>query len=254
MIKMRFASILFAGFFLISACSQRSKMTDYVRQQDLDVAGYFSDSVTEFVVDVFYEASAVPFTGPLENSENTTWDITDHSFKELFKAHTNRRVIVPHELSEMIMFADRKVTSWDEKQLIALADSLIRPPTATRQTASVIYISGSYLGERTVLGIHFSGYKVAFIFKDNLSLFSGGTSFLRRIEQATVVHELGHVIGLVNNGLPMQVPHEDPEHPHHTTDPDDVMYWDLVGSANRADKLMLFGKKSLADAQGFHKP
>lgn len=238
----------------VSSCGQRSKITDYAKQQDLDVAGYFSDSVTKFSVDVFYESTAEPYTGPIEDSPNNTWDITEQSFAELFKTHTRRQIFVPHQTTEMRTFPERHVQTWDEKQLIALATSITRVPTGSEQIANVIFIKGSYMGESTVLGIHFSGYKVAFIFKDNLKRFSGGTAFLRHIEQATVVHELGHVVGLVNNGLPMVQNHEDAVHPHHSLDSDDIMYWDLIAAVSQIKRLILFGKYSLADAQAFHKP
>tara|TARA_B100000029_G_C17418877_1_gene903538 strand:+ start:187 stop:975 length:789 start_codon:yes stop_codon:yes gene_type:complete len=39
------------------------------------------------------------------------------------------------------------------------------------------------------------------------------------------IHELGHLLGLVDNGLPMQVDHKDPDHGHHDMDPACVMYW-----------------------------
>lgn len=38
-------------------------------------------------------------------------------------------------------------------------------------------------------------------------------------------HEVGHVFGLVNFGLPMVEDHEDPEHEYHDHNPDCVMYW-----------------------------
>lgn len=39
------------------------------------------------------------------------------------------------------------------------------------------------------------------------------------------LHEIGHVLGLVNRGLPMQVDHEDDGHPAHDEDSECVMYW-----------------------------
>lgn len=44
-------------------------------------------------------------------------------------------------------------------------------------------------------------------------------------ELAIWTHESGHVMGLVNYGVPMVEDHEDPEHPHHDRDEDCVMYW-----------------------------
>jgi len=39
------------------------------------------------------------------------------------------------------------------------------------------------------------------------------------------IHELGHLLGLVDNGLTMQEDHSDPDHQHHDIDPNCVMYW-----------------------------
>lgn len=43
--------------------------------------------------------------------------------------------------------------------------------------------------------------------------------------RAVFIHELGHALGLVNNGIPMAEPHEDPDHPGHSSNPNSVMYY-----------------------------
>lgn len=43
--------------------------------------------------------------------------------------------------------------------------------------------------------------------------------------RAVLVHEFGHAMGLVNNGIPMVDPHEDPDHPGHSSNQASVMYW-----------------------------
>lgn len=49
---------------------------------------------------------------------------------------------------------------------------------------------------------------------------------LRPVLLKTVtVHEFGHQLGLVDNGVPMQVPHDDPEHPPHCDNSKCMMYW-----------------------------
>jgi hypothetical protein len=40
---------------------------------------------------------------------------------------------------------------------------------------------------------------------------------------------VGHVIGLVDNGLAMVDDHKDPDHGPHSIDPDCVMYWAYAG-------------------------
>lgn len=44
-------------------------------------------------------------------------------------------------------------------------------------------------------------------------------------------HEIGHVIGLVNTGLPMVADHQDDEHGAHDSNDDCVMYWAYEGEA-----------------------
>jgi hypothetical protein len=44
-------------------------------------------------------------------------------------------------------------------------------------------------------------------------------------------HEVGHVIGLVDNGLPMVAPHRDAEHGAHDESDGCVMYWAYEGQA-----------------------
>ncbi len=40
-----------------------------------------------------------------------------------------------------------------------------------------------------------------------------------------LAHEIGHTLGLVDNGVPMVQDHEDPDHANHTADPECIMYW-----------------------------
>lgn len=53
------------------------------------------------------------------------------------------------------------------------------------------------------------------------------------IEKAAAVHEVGHLLSLVNLGYTSPRDHADPEHPSHSKNPGSVMYWavDNVGVA-----------------------
>lgn len=89
-----------------------------------------------------------------------------------------------------------------------------------------------------VLGVAYSPSSVA-IFKDNIQatrplgpipIFSTSD-----VEKAVLIHELGHILGLVNLGLPMVTSHEMTEDPRpetpgnegrgHSNNKDSVMYW-----------------------------
>jgi hypothetical protein len=50
-----------------------------------------------------------------------------------------------------------------------------------------------------------------------------------RAERAIWLHEVGHLIGLVDNGLPMAAPHKDPDHGAHDSSDACVMYWAYEG-------------------------
>ncbi|MCF8338798.1 MAG: hypothetical protein K9I74_12550 [Bacteroidales bacterium] len=60
------------------------------------------------------------------------------------------------------------------------------------------------------------------------------------LESTVMNHELSHLLGLVNNGTPMQNDHQDEEHGHHCDNEDCLMYWtaetgDIVSSLVGAD-------------------
>ena len=45
------------------------------------------------------------------------------------------------------------------------------------------------------------------------------------VERGVLLHEIGHILGLVNTGLPMVTDHEDPDNSYHDVDSDCIMYW-----------------------------
>jgi hypothetical protein len=52
-----------------------------------------------------------------------------------------------------------------------------------------------------------------------------------RAERAVWMHEVGHVLGLVDNGLSMVAPHKDPDHGAHDVSDQCVMFWAYEGEA-----------------------
>ena len=47
------------------------------------------------------------------------------------------------------------------------------------------------------------------------------------IVRSVLVHEFGHALGLVDNGIAMVNDHEDPEHPGHSSNDQSVMWWQV---------------------------
>jgi hypothetical protein len=120
-------------------------------------------------------------------------------------------------------------------------DDLARLEAAHRDTFSnlatktaamyVLYVPGSSdLDEpqsgSVILGLAYAGSSIGF-FIDNAN--PGRTTLVTRqeIEGTGIVHECGHLLGLVDGGCPMVVDHEDDEHRGHCNVPTCVMFWQV---------------------------
>jgi hypothetical protein len=111
-----------------------------------------------------------------------------------------------------------------------------------RAALYVLWLDGGFerdSGETKTLGAAYRGSSVV-MFKANLRSAAKASALdltkpaLVEVEQSVFVHELGHVLGLVNLGTPMVSPHEDAQHPGHSSNQGSVMYWavetNLIGS------------------------
>lgn len=247
----------------LSGCSNPSTdTTSPTNTQQTIVNSIFSDSKTDFKINVFYEASAAPYVGLIGLSGNQTWDITKSSYTAFFQNHSNRTVTVPTTLGQMTSRPDQGKTTWTSSELIQFANSsAVALNNGTQININVFFVKGNFEGNVNILGIQFTGYPYAFVFKDIVTSTGGDSVSQRYVEQATVVHEIGHAVGLVNNGLSMVANHEDASHSHHTSNTNCIMYWAveskssiLTSIANliTGNQLNLFGAQSLQDGRSYH--
>jgi hypothetical protein len=93
-----------------------------------------------------------------------------------------------------------------------------------------MYPSGKHTNEN-VLGVAVDASTVM-IFVDNIK---ESENLIQRpswenIEASVTVHELGHLLGLVNLVYQSNVDHEDPDHPGHSSNDQSVMYWAIETS------------------------
>jgi hypothetical protein len=87
----------------------------------------------------------------------------------------------------------------------------------------------------------------------------GGVVFDDAVELQVLRHEAGHEFGLVNNGIPMVTAREDPDSPHHSTNPDSVMVPETSlisinlqsGGTRTPLEPRTFAEDDLADLRGF---
>jgi len=93
----------------------------------------------------------------------------------------------------------------------------------------VAFVAGQY-SEGRVLGVAI-GHEQVVIFSQTIenscSTLQIPPCFYSKDEilRAVVVHEFGHILGLVNNGIGMVQDHEDSEHRGHSSNRNSVMYW-----------------------------
>ncbi|MEN0059089.1 MAG: hypothetical protein AAGB31_09655, partial [Bdellovibrio sp.] len=113
-----------------------------------------------------------------------------------------------------------------------------------------------------VIGVSLTGTPIIAIFKDVVQSTSGNPNGAvpKFVEQSTMVHEMGHALGFVNNGVPMVTSHQDTAHGAHTTNSNCVMYWLNEGTSDltqfvlhyiNSGNTVMWGSQVLQDAQAY---
>jgi hypothetical protein len=218
----------------------------------------FAPSTTKVIVEVDYETGSEPYTGTAPMF-GEIWAPTVTNIERLFSG--TRDLTIPTTLSEMAdvgAIDDNEITIAD---VAALADlHRNRYDSSDTKTYWVLFANGYFADtsgpQRSVLGISIGDTIV--MFKDVIASTGqiGNPNTVRFVEQSTLVHELAHAIGLVDNGIPMVVDHKDEEHGAHCTNPDCVEYWLNEGVSDArdfalrrilTDSTILFDDACLAD-------
>jgi hypothetical protein len=124
--------------------------------------------------------------------------------------------------------------AWTFEELDAFARQHARDDSEGPVSIHVLFIDGSYASSEdggTVLGLAW-GQRYIALFQDAIRsgcsgsvLGSLSTEACEIAERNVWAHELGHVIGLVDNGLFPQTDHRDVEHGRHDVSDGCLMYW-----------------------------
>jgi hypothetical protein len=118
--------------------------------------------------------------------------------------------------------------SWTATELRQLADDVAR--TGQGDGTAVIrllFLHGDLGGDDSVLGVAVRG-DVAAIFIDQVRASAGVLGSPAPLEDAVTMHEVGHILGLVD--LVLTTGRGDPEHPGHSRNSGSVMYWAVESS------------------------
>lgn len=203
-------------------------------------ASVFDPSITKVIVEIDYEVGQEPYTGNIIGFGDT-FDPTLTNINRLFA--NKKQLSIPTTTPNM-----QNIGSVDDEQLTA-ADILLLASqhralkdSADTKTYYILFISGFYTDgsgtHKNVLGVSLGGTGVIAMFKEvtrGTQTVTAPPNTGRYVEQSTLIHELAHAIGLVDNGIPMAAPHKDAAHGAHCNNPDCVMYWLNEGASDAAD-------------------
>ena len=98
-----------------------------------------------------------------------------------------------------------------------------RHSTAKEMVLYLQFVDGSS-DRDNALAVAYSASAAA-VFGENIRATATVLVGPAAVERAAVVHEIGHILSLVNLGYTSPRDHEDPDHPKHSTNRDSVMFW-----------------------------
>jgi hypothetical protein len=212
----------------------------------------FATSTTNVIVEIDYEMGQQPYTGNMAGFGDT-FEPTITNIDRVFAG--KKPVTIPTAVTDMEnvgAVSDEEITVADIAALAAQhRDQHDSPGT---KTYWMIFVSGHFADasgvQAQVLGVSIGDTVAMFkdVIKSTGSALSPNTA--RYVEQSTLVHELSHSIGLVDNGVPMVATHKDAAHGAHCNNPDCVMYWLNEGASDASDfalRRLLGGDSILFD-------
>jgi len=114
-------------------------------------------------------------------------------------------------------------------QLRSLEDSYRDAYASDKASEAVLYVvcvpgaSDRDTTTEKVVGLSFGASSLA-LYLDGCDRGADPLATTAEMQATVLVHEMGHLLGLVNNGVPMVTPHEDPEEAHHDADESCVLH------------------------------
>lgn len=231
-------------------------------------AEYFKDGTyTSLVIEIDYMKGMKPSQEALDAFKKA---LTDLQSKKLLRKPGGIQIKVDEEIDASIPPNGWTINLLQELEI----KHRQHRPGGAQAAAYFLYVDGPWHGDTKgggrVLGIAYSGSTMT-LFKKTVDdvcqsaavLPGTATRLCNVVEASTVLHEFGHILGLVDNGLAMANDHRDKDHSAHCTNKDCVMYWtnnqssmadslkDVIGSA---PSILPFGQECLDDMAALHKP
>lgn len=115
-------------------------------------------------------------------------------------------------VSDISAFADKNRTSYTDGNKITI----------------YVYFADADFEKNGVVGVAYRNTSIC-LFQKTIQANSGGVNQASRVkvESGVLLHEVGHLLGLVNNGTGMVAAHEDGANPAHCTNSNCLMYFSI---------------------------
>jgi hypothetical protein len=116
---------------------------------------------------------------------------------------------------------------WDRASLDAARGAGDEQRRGGAAVVRLLFVHGTYGGDDSILGVAYRGDTAA-VFVDGVDAAGGLLTGSGPLEDAVSLHEVGHLLGLVDLVVPTG--RADPSHPGHSTNRESVMYWAVESS------------------------
>ncbi|MBT5284529.1 MAG: hypothetical protein HOL29_01000 [Euryarchaeota archaeon] len=207
----------------------------------LTLACLQDDAYTSMVIEIDYEAGYKPMTSSTDMLLDRLESVCDKPDGISFDF---TEVVFDHNGDWSAN--DVREQAWEHKDASPLDGSTL--------TWQILFPSGSYV-DSSVLGVAVDASSIA-LFGDTIETANGpfNRPSVEDVENSVTVHEVGHLLGLVNLVYQSPVDHEDENNEGHSNNDDSVMYW-AIESADLANFIFgtlpnEFDEDDLADLSG----
>lgn len=218
-------------------------------------------------VRVFYEPGAEPFAGNNAKGQ-PVWGLLEQNLQTVFETRNQTLTLhVPKTLGEMTEVPSQDKTNWSAQEIFDFVGTLgVQESTNESAYFSIVFLNGVFHTGQSpspgTLGVSITGTTVIAIFKEAIRRLGPSDQSLtvKFGEQATLVHEMGHALGIVANGVDPVEDHHDEEHGSHCTNTSCVMYWMNEGNRDLLEfiqgivqdgNITLYGQQCLDDIKAY---
>jgi predicted Zn-dependent protease len=248
------ASLALLGSLLaFGSCGSTANTGGPSGGSDDPIAHLYAKSTTQIDIEVDYQRGAEPYTGMILTMD--TWNLFIANVNRLFQG-SGKTLKVPTTIDKMEMLSDISGQNFTTQQLLDIA-TLHRQQRDTETTTSFyfVFLDGYFndgkMVRMDVLGVSLGKTGVIAMFKPVIASTSSLANIRKFVEQSTLIHEFGHAIGLVNNGVAMAASHQDTANGAHCNNDRCTMYYANEGAAAAvmfASKYIQTGEEILFDA------